>query len=138
MEAEEKELRDAEIAAQNAEFEATIGDQAAVRETWRTRSDLESEIKKTKAMIASLERSIADITARKQGTGKGSMLRASLKRQRDAYTTKLKALETALPSYTGGKKTRKLPKGAKGFMVRRICATMVIPVGTRKKGRTKE
>lgn len=41
--------------------------------------------------------------------------------------------------YKGGKKTlRKLPKGLRGFAVRRICATMVIPIGTRKKGLAKK
>jgi hypothetical protein len=35
----------------------------------------------------------------------------------------------------GGKKTRKLPKGAKGFMVRRVCAISLVPVGIKTRRR---
>lgn len=49
------------------------------------------------------------------------------------------AMKEAAGIKKGGKKTlRKLPKGVRGFAVRRICATMVIPVGTRKKVRGKK
>jgi len=40
-----------------------------------------------------------------------------------------------VPATTGGKKTRKLPKGAKGFMVRRVCAISLVPVGIKTRRR---
>ncbi len=39
------------------------------------------------------------------------------------------------PGLKGGKKTRKLPKGAKGFMVRRVCAISLVPVGIKTRRR---
>jgi len=39
------------------------------------------------------------------------------------------------PGLKGGKTTRKLPKGAKGFMVRRVCAISLVPVGIKTRRR---